>query len=150
MMTSHKIVRLVGLALVGLLSSLAAPAALAAPPVWTMHGSVAEGSQFDAVRGPDDRIHLVSSRYYELDGDLNVLVDEGHGDGAQGALDFPPALAVADDGTAHIITRHGGTRTTRSSVPTITPGRCRATAPSLPHAGTSITARKVISGSLPA
>lgn len=90
-------------------SALAAPTAWAAPPVWALLGPVAEGGQFDAVRGPDDRIHLIARRYYQLDGDGAVLVDEDQGDDWQGVLHFPPAIAVADDGTAHIITRHGGT-----------------------------------------
>ncbi len=89
-------------------SSLLAGSALADPLVWTSHGSVAEGSQFDAVRGPDDRVHLASSRYYQLDVDGTVLVDEGMADGHQGALDFPPAIAASLDGAVHLVTRHDG------------------------------------------
>ena len=78
------------------------------PPSWEFHGTVAEGLQFDVVRGPSDRLHLVSSRYYQFDDQGVSLVDEEQGDGRQGALDFPPAIAVGDDGSIHLVTRHGG------------------------------------------
>ncbi|MFH2010720.1 MAG: putative metal-binding motif-containing protein [bacterium] len=90
------------------LSIAAAPLPAAAQPVWTHHGQVAQGGQIDAQRGPNDRIHLVSSRYYQLDAGGGVVTDEAQGDDQQGALDFPPALAVGADGTVHLITRHGG------------------------------------------
>ncbi len=80
----------------------------AAAQTWTLHGSVAQGGQIDAQPGPGGRIHLLSSRYYQLDSGGSVVVDEDQGDGQQGGLDFPPALAVGDDGTVHTITRHGG------------------------------------------
>jgi hypothetical protein len=50
----------------------------------------------------------VSDRYYQFDFDGNALVDEGVGDGRHGSLDFPPAIAVGDDGTVHLVTRHDG------------------------------------------
>ncbi len=76
-------------------------------PTWTFHGKVAEGRQFDAVTGPDTRIHLIASAYYQFSSDGSRLVAENVGDEKQGSLDFPPALAVDPDGNAHIITRHG-------------------------------------------
>ncbi len=94
------------LSIVGLVLGWAVPAAAA--PTWTFQGKVVEGGQFDAVRGPNDRIHVISSRYYQLDASGSVLVDEAQGDGRQGALDFPPAIAVGADGSVHIVTRHGG------------------------------------------
>ena len=95
-----------GLAVVLAIGSLAA--STAAAPTWSFHGPVVEGGQLDAVAGPGDRVHVVSSRYYQLDENAAVLVDEAQGDDRQGALDFPPAIAVGDDGSAHIVTRHGG------------------------------------------
>ena len=91
------------------LVALALPTlANADPLVWTSHGTIAAGSQFDAVRGPDDRVHLVSSRYYQVAADGAVLVDEDVGDGHQGGLDFPPAIAASLDGAVHLVTRHDG------------------------------------------
>jgi hypothetical protein len=75
---------------------------------WTFRGSVASGAQVDAVRGPDDRIHLVSGRYYQFDSSGAAVVDENQGDERQGSMDFPPAIAVGDDGSVHLVTRHGG------------------------------------------
>ena len=75
---------------------------------WSWWGTVASGSQIDAVRGPQDRVHLVSDRYYQFDCDGQVVVDEPAGDGTQSHLDFPPALAVGNDGSVHLVTRHGG------------------------------------------
>ena len=75
---------------------------------WTFHGSVAQGAQIDAVRGPDDRVHLISGRYYQFDTDGTAVVDEDRGDERQGSMDFPPAVAVGDDGSVHLVTRHGG------------------------------------------
>jgi len=88
--------------------ALGVGAAPAAAQTWTLYGPVAEGSQIDALRGPNDHIHLVSSRYYQLDTAGTVLVDEAQGDAQQGSLDFPPALAVGSDGSAHLVTRQGG------------------------------------------
>ena len=79
-----------------------------AEPTWTFTSSVIEGGQLDALRGPNDRVHVISSRYYQLDSAGTILVDEAQGDEQQSALDFPPALAVGSDGSAHIVTRHGG------------------------------------------
>jgi len=79
----------------------------AQPLEWTSHGTIAEGSQFDAVRGADS-IHLVSSRYYEIDSSGAVVVNEEQGDPHHGELDFPPAIAVEGDGTVHIVTRGDG------------------------------------------
>jgi hypothetical protein len=98
--------RCMGLSALGLVLSWAAP--VVAAPSWTFQGKVVEGGQIDAVRGPNDRIHVISSRYYQLDTSGTVLVDEAQGDGRQGALDFPPAIAVGNDGSVHIVTRHGG------------------------------------------
>jgi len=80
----------------------------AAAQSWTFHGVVAQGSQHDAVRGPKSVIHLVSSRYYQINANRKVLVDEAVGDGQQGSLSFPPAIAAGDDGTVHLVTRHSG------------------------------------------
>ncbi len=66
------------------------------------------GRQFDVVRGPGKTLHLVSTRYYQLDDKGAVLVDEAVGDEQSGALFFPPAIAVGDDATVHLITRHAG------------------------------------------
>ncbi|MGB1014380.1 MAG: MopE-related protein [Nannocystaceae bacterium] len=86
---------------------LLAPApALAAE--WSFHGQVVAGGQFDAVRGPDDNVHLVSSVYAQFDASGALLLTEAQGDGWQGDLDFPPAIAAGLDGTIHLVTRHGG------------------------------------------
>ncbi len=77
-------------------------------PEWTFHGQIAEGVQFDAVRGPGDIIHIVSNRYYQLNASGQVIVDEDQGDGQQNPMHFPPAIAAGDDGTVHIVTRHEG------------------------------------------
>lgn len=93
-------------------AAFAGSTAWAAPPEWTLIGPVAEPQansvQFDAVRGPSNRIHLVTGRYYQLGQDGTALVNEDEGDDWQCTLCFPPAVAVADDGRVHIITRHGG------------------------------------------
>lgn len=75
---------------------------------WSFMGKVVEGEQIDAVRGPQNVIHLVSSRYYQLDAKGKVMVNEAVGDGQQSSMLFPPAIAAGDDGTVHLITRHGG------------------------------------------
>ncbi len=75
---------------------------------WTFHGSTVEGDQMDVVRGPNDTLHLVSTRYYQIDLNGSVLVDEAVGDGQQCSLCFPPAIAAGDDGTVHLVTRHAG------------------------------------------
>ena len=96
-------------AVLGLLVTLTAiRSAVAQPLEWTQHGAVAEGTQFDAVKGPDGRVHLISSRYYALASDGTVLGDEDPGDGHHGDLDFPPAIAVGADGAVHVVTRHDG------------------------------------------
>ena len=77
-------------------------------PSWVFVGTVADGPQFDVVRGPSDVLHLVSSRYCQFDDQGVQLVVEDQGDGRQGALDFAPAIAAGDDGTVHLVTRHGG------------------------------------------
>ncbi len=67
-------------AVLGLLLTLTSPcSAFAQPLEWTQHGAIAEGSQFDAARGPDGRVHLISSRYYALASDGTVLGDEDPG-----------------------------------------------------------------------
>lgn len=75
---------------------------------WTFHGTTLAGDQIDVVRGPNDTIHVVSTRYYQLDVSGNVLVDEDVGDAQQCSLCFPPAIAAGDDGTVHLVTRHAG------------------------------------------
>ncbi len=75
---------------------------------WTHHGSVASGTQIDALPGPDNTLHLISDRYYRFDEDGNVEVDEAVGDGAQNSMYFPPAIDVEDDGTVHLVTREAG------------------------------------------
>ncbi len=92
---------------VGLAVSLHASRALA-QPAWTFLGQVAQGGQIDALAGPGGRVHLLSSHYYQFDSDGNVLVDEAVGDERQGGMDFPPAMALGQDGSVHILTRHGG------------------------------------------
>ena len=79
---------------------------------WNFIPSVAQGTQFDAQVGPDNKIHLISSRYYQLDVSGTVVVDENQGDEQQGLLSFPPAIAVGDDGSVHIVTRHNGAAST--------------------------------------
>jgi Putative metal-binding motif len=79
---------------------------------WTFHGTTLAGDQIDAVRGPGDSIHVVSTRYYQLDVNGTVLVDEDVGDDQQCSLCFPPAIAAGDDGTVHLVTRHAGVMTT--------------------------------------
>ncbi len=78
---------------------------------WTFHGTTLAGDQIDAVRGPGDTIHVVSTRYYQLDVSGSVLVDEDVGDSQQCSLCFPPAIAAGDDGTVHLVTRHAGDMT---------------------------------------
>jgi hypothetical protein len=75
---------------------------------WSYLGSVMAGRQFDAVVGPDDRIHVISSGYVELDADGTTLDSAAVADDRQGDLDFPPAIALGDDGSVHVVTRHGG------------------------------------------
>jgi hypothetical protein len=77
---------------------------------WTYKGVVAAGEQGDAVRGPNDRVHLVTTRYYQFDANGNKLVDEAMdaADQHQGGLDFNPAIAVETNGNAHLITRRNG------------------------------------------
>lgn len=77
-------------------------------PEWTFHGKVAEGGQFDALAGPDGKVHLISSAYYQFDVDGRKLLVEDKGDDKQSGMDFPPSLAVDSQGNVHIITRHGG------------------------------------------
>ncbi len=81
---------------------------LSARPGWRFHGLVAQGGQIDAQSGADGTIHLVSSRYYQFDRQGRLLLDEPVGDGRQGAMDFPPALAVDAEGGVHLLTRHDG------------------------------------------
>ncbi len=103
-MSKNSMLWLMGLAV----AAMAAANTPAGAQEWTPLGTIAEGGQFDAVRGPQDQIHLVSSKYYQLDRDGNVLLSEDVGDGHQSDLDFPPAIAVGSDGSVHIVTRHGG------------------------------------------
>ncbi|PHS31228.1 MAG: hypothetical protein COA92_08485 [Sulfurovum sp.] len=77
-------------------------------PTWTFHPSVAQGTQFDAQTGPNNLIHLITNSYYQLDLSGTVLVNENQGDAQQGLLGFPPAIAVGDDGSVHIVTRDAG------------------------------------------
>jgi len=83
-------------------------AAPARAQTWTFHGTTIAGDQIDVVRGPNDTLHAVSTRYYQLDVNGNVLVDEAVGDEQQCSLCFPPAIAAGDDGTVHLVTRHAG------------------------------------------
>lgn len=71
-------------------------------------GVVGSGTLFDAVRGTDT-VHLLGSRYYQLDRDGTVLADEAQGAALPGGpFGFPPGLAVAADGAVHTVTRVGG------------------------------------------
>ena len=78
---------------------------------WSFKGVVAAGEQIDAVAGPAGKVHLISSGYYEIDKQENVLVSESQGETAQNhlwAFMFPPAIAVGPDGTVHVVVRDGG------------------------------------------
>lgn len=77
-------------------------------PEWTFHGKVAEGGQFDALAGPDGKVHLISSAYYQFDIDGRRLLIENKGDEKQSGMSFPPSLAIDSLGNVHMITRHGG------------------------------------------
>lgn len=79
-----------------------------AQPQWTIHGSVIAGGQLDAVRGPNDRVHVIAAEYAQIDSNGTVLLTEPASDERQGNLDFPPAIAVGSDGSVHVVTRHGG------------------------------------------
>lgn len=95
------------LALAPLLLALASGSAQARE--WTLHGGLVTGLQFDMVRGPNDRLHVISSGgYYQLDIDGSVLLAESVTDEGSGELGFPPAIAVGADGTVHAVTREGG------------------------------------------
>ncbi|GMV16485.1 MAG: hypothetical protein AMXMBFR56_47090 [Polyangiaceae bacterium] len=89
-----------------LVASLGATAR--AVPTWSHLGPVLDGRQFDAVRGPSGSVHVIASEYAELTAAGAVVLTEPQGDGRQGGLDFPPAIAVGPDGAVHIVTRHGG------------------------------------------
>ncbi|WP_223892522.1 PKD domain-containing protein, partial [Sulfurovum sp. TSL6] len=78
---------------------------------WNFFASVAEGTQFDAEAGLDNLIHLISSSYYQLNLSGDIVVNESQGDEQQAMLTFPPAIAVGDDGSVHIVTRHNGSST---------------------------------------
>jgi hypothetical protein len=75
---------------------------------WTFYGKIAGGEQSDAVRGPDNRAHLIADRYAQFDINATKVLDEAPSDGDQGAMSFPPAIAVGDNSTVHIVTRHDG------------------------------------------
>ncbi len=86
---------------------LATPATAALAQSWNFRGIIADGEQIDAV-AQGGKVHLVSSKYYQFDKDENILVAEAAGDPSQTllwAFMFPPALAVAPDGTVHIAVR---------------------------------------------
>ena len=74
-------------------------------PTWSFSPSVAEGTQFDAQAGPNNLIHLISSNYYQLDLTGNIVVNEDQGEEGKNLWSYPPAIAVGEDGSAHIITR---------------------------------------------
>ncbi|MBI5546923.1 MAG: putative metal-binding motif-containing protein [Deltaproteobacteria bacterium] len=80
----------------------------AAAQQWTFQNRIGEGTQLDAVRGPNERIHLVAAKYYQIDLNGQVVVSEPQGDGQQNSMLFPPAIAAGDDGSVHLITRHAG------------------------------------------
>ncbi len=75
---------------------------------WTFHGTVDPGCQSDAMVGPDGLIHFVAQRYRQFDFDGNEVLREPHGDAVQFSLGFPPAIAVGDDGSVHLLTRQAG------------------------------------------
>ncbi len=78
--------------------------------VWTQRILLIDGPQFDVDKGPDGKIHLISSSYNQIDEDGNVTLTEDHiSDDAMGDMRFPPALATGPDSSVHIVTRHGGT-----------------------------------------
>ena len=60
------------------------------------------------MRGPDNRVHLIADRYAQFDVNATKVVDEAPKDGDQGFMSFPPAIAVGDDNTVHIVTRQNG------------------------------------------
>lgn len=79
-----------------------------AAPQWQLRGTVASGRQFAAI-GDGTVVHVISESYVQVDDSAAVLVDEADvGDEHQGALDFYPAIAVGNDGSVHVVTRHGG------------------------------------------
>ncbi len=77
---------------------------------WTFKGVVAEGKQCDAVRGADNRIHLVTSRYYQFDANGRKVLDQAYPapDTAQGVMDYNPGIARDSGGNVHIIARRNG------------------------------------------
>lgn len=92
--------------LLGLLGLLGATAHAA--PQWQLRGPVATGRQFAAI-GDGSVVHVVSQSYVQVDETASVLTNEADvGDEHQGPLDFYPAIAVGDDGSVHVVTRHGG------------------------------------------
>lgn len=100
--------RAAGAVCVALSFTLATPAEA---QEWSFHGVVAAGEQLDAVAGPANKIHLLTSGYHQIDKDGTVVVSESQGEAAQTylwAFMFPPALAVGPDGTVHSVVREGG------------------------------------------
>ena len=75
---------------------------------WNFLPSVVQGTQFDAQVGPNNLIHLITERYYQLNLAGEIIVNENQGDEQQGMFWFPPAIAVGDDGSVHIVTRDAG------------------------------------------
>lgn len=82
----------------------------AAQQSWVHHGSVCSGGQLDAVPGSDGNIHVQSDRYYVItpDGTVANTPDMWMRDLHQGSMDFPPAIALGADGTAHTVQRGSG------------------------------------------
>ncbi|MBF0430443.1 MAG: hypothetical protein HQK83_04150 [Fibrobacteria bacterium] len=78
------------------------------PPEWEVLNKVVKGAQFDAIAGPDGKIHLIAEKYVQIDSSGSVVLSEDVGDGQMSAMDFPPAIATAPDSTVHILTRHNG------------------------------------------
>ncbi|MBF0432990.1 MAG: hypothetical protein HQK83_17030 [Fibrobacteria bacterium] len=77
-------------------------------PEWEIQDEVVKGAQFDAIAGPDGKIHLIAEKYVQIDTSGSVVLTEAVADDKMTAMDFSPAIAAAPDSTVHILTRHGG------------------------------------------
>ncbi|MFP4521950.1 MAG: hypothetical protein ACLFQK_07370, partial [Fibrobacterota bacterium] len=75
---------------------------------WLSTLILVEGPQFDVKTGPDGKIHMITSSYYQLDENGQILLTEDIADDWLCDMCFPPALATGPDSSVHILTRHGG------------------------------------------
>ena len=79
---------------------------------WNFINWVVSGTQFDVQAWPNNKIHLVSDKYYQLDLKGNIILSENKWDSEQSSLAFPPAIAVWDDWSVNIVTRHNWDKAT--------------------------------------